>query len=121
MGIEGGIDRDRGDEPMFFVGVVEPETVGGDGAKGLPEGKGSGFQLGVDGSCPSFSSADVLDLFNSLSMLFSISTAGGEADRFLPLPTPLEGPASVATVTSAFRRADRACLRGDRSSDTLPK
>ena len=123
VGIEGGTDLARGDESTLLVGVVDPETDGGGSAKGLlEEGKGRGLQLEVDDSCASVSSADILYLFNSLSMLSSLSIGGGEADRFFPLPTPLEEPASdesVATMTSTFRMADRACLRGDWSKRTL--
>ena len=123
VGIEGGTDLARGDESTLLVGVVEPETEGGGSARGLlEEGNGRGLQLEVDDSCASVSSADILYLFNSLSMLSSLSIGGGEADRFFPPPTPLEEPASdesVATMTSTFRMADRACLRGDWSKRTL--
>lgn len=41
VGIEGGTDLARGDEPVLSVGVVEPETEGGgNGASLLEEGKG---------------------------------------------------------------------------------
>ena len=125
MGIEGGTDLARGDEPTLLVGVVEPKTEGGGSVKGLfDEGKGSGFQPEVDGSRTSFSCANILDLLNSLSTFSSLSSIGGEANRFLQLEAPLEETASdesVAAMTSAFRMADRACLRGDRSSCTLLK
>lgn len=123
VGIEGGTDLARGDEPRLFVGVVEPETEGGGRAEGLLEpGKGCSLQPEVDDPRTSFSPANILDLFNSLSTLSSLSIAGGEADLFLPLVTPLEEPASdesVATTASAFRTRYRACLRGDWSRETL--
>ena len=123
MGIEGGTDLARGDEPMLLVGVVEPERDNGGGAQVFfGEGNGSSLHREVDGSRTSFSCVDILDLFNSLSTFSSLSIVGGEADRFLRLAVSPEEPAShesVAAMTSAFRVADRACLRGDRSSCTL--
>ena len=125
VGIEGGTDLARGDEPILLVGVVEPEIGDGGSAEGLLEGGNTrNFQSENDDPCTSFSSADVLDLFSSLSTGSPVSIGGGEADRFLPLVTLVEEPASeesVATMASAFRAADRACLRGDRSSGTLLK
>jgi hypothetical protein len=38
VGIEGGTDLARGDEPILLVGVVEPETGDGGSAEGLLEG-----------------------------------------------------------------------------------
>ena len=125
VGIEGGTDLARGDEPMFLVGVVEPETEGDGSVEGLlGEGNAWSFQLYDDGSRVSFSSSDILDLFSSRSTPSSLSIAGGEADRFLLFVTPVEEPTpgdSVATVTSAFRAIDRACLRGDWSRGIVLK
>ena len=121
VGIEAGTDLARGDKPTLFVGVVEPEIEGG--AEGLLEpGKGCSFQPEVDDSRTSSSPINILDLFNSLSTVSSLSIPGGEADLFFPLVTPLEDPASdesVATTASAFRTRYRACLRGDWSRETL--
>lgn len=125
VGIEGGTDLARSDEPILLVGVVEPEVEGGGSVEGLlDEGNTRSFQPEGDDSCTSFSSADVLDLFSSRSTFSSPSIAGGEADRFSPRATPVEDPASeesVATMASTFRIADRACLSGDRSRGTLLK
>ena len=123
--MKGGTDLARGDGPKFFVGVVEPEREAGGRTKGLPEeGKDSNRHREVDGSRTSFSHADALDLFNSLSTFSPMSIVGGEADRFLQFVALPEEPASnesVAAMTSPFRIEDRACLRGDRSSCTLLK
>ena len=73
MGIEGGTDLARGDGPKLLVGVFEPETEAGGCVEGsFGEGKGSGLHLEVDGSRVSFSYANVLDLFNSLSTFSSL-------------------------------------------------
>lgn len=39
VGIEGGTDLARGDEPMLLGGVVEPETDDGGSIEGLLEGR----------------------------------------------------------------------------------